>query len=82
MMQIVPLCEFIVWQRMAFAITGVPLGLGGGVLPLFFRGMHAEQGAATGFCFVSALAIAQAWMVASGIAKAPRTKQQRSKCIL
>ena len=58
------------WQRMAFAITVVPLGLGGGVLALFIRGMHAEQGAATGFCFVSVLAIAQAWMVASGIGTA------------
>ena len=34
------------------------------------RGMHAERGATAGFCFVSALAIVQAWMVASAIAKA------------
>jgi heavy metal efflux system protein len=60
------------WQRMAFAITVVPLGLGGGTLALFVRGMHAERGAVTGFCFVAALAIVQAWTVASGIAKALR----------
>jgi Cu/Ag efflux pump CusA len=34
--------------------------------------MHAGRGAAAGFCFVSALAIVQAWMVASEIAKARR----------
>jgi Cu/Ag efflux pump CusA len=34
--------------------------------------MHAEASAVLGFWFVSALAIAQAWMVASGIAKARR----------
>jgi len=60
------------WQRMAFAITVVLLGFSGGVLALFVRGMRAERGAAAGFCFVSALAIVQAWMVASGIAKARR----------
>jgi heavy metal efflux system protein len=58
------------WQRMAFAITLVALGLSGGTLALFVRGMHAERGAAAGFCSVSAVAIAQAWMVISGIAKA------------
>ena len=58
------------WQRMAFAITVVLLGLSGGVLALFVRGMHAERGAVEGFCFVSALAIVQAWMVVSEIAKA------------
>ena len=60
------------WQRMAFAITVVLLGFSGGVLALFVRGMHAEQGAAAGFCFVSALAVLQAWMVASEIANARR----------
>jgi Cu/Ag efflux pump CusA len=34
--------------------------------------MHGELGAAAGFWFVSALAMVQAWMVASGIAKARR----------
>ena len=63
-------CEFIMWQRVAFAMTVVPLAIGGGVLALFVRGMHAEQGATVGFCLVSALAIVQAFMVASGIAKA------------
>jgi len=65
-------CEFIMWQRVAFAMTVVPLAIGGGVLALFVRGMHAERGAAVGFCFVSALAVVQAFMVASGIAKARR----------
>ena len=40
------------------------------MLALFVRGMHAERGAMAGFCFVSALAIVQTWMVASAIAKA------------
>jgi len=34
--------------------------------------MHAERGAVAGFCFVSALAVVQAWLVASEIAKARR----------
>jgi len=61
---------FIMWQRMAFVTAVVLLGSSGGVLALFVRGMHAERGAIAGFCFVSALAIVQAWMVASAIAKA------------
>jgi len=60
------------WQRMAFVITVVLLGFSGGVLALFVRGMNAERGAVAGFCFVSALAVVQAWMVASEIAKARR----------
>ena len=64
--------EFIVWQRMAFVITVVLLGFSGGVLALFVRGMRAERGAVAGFCFVSALAVVQAWLVASEIAKARR----------
>ena len=32
------------WRRMAFVITVVLLGLSGGVLALFVRGMHAERG--------------------------------------
>jgi Cu/Ag efflux pump CusA len=60
------------WQRMAFVITVVLPGFSGGVFALFVRGMHAERGAVAGFCFVSALAIVQAWMVASEIAKARR----------
>ena len=58
------------WQRMAFVTAVVLLGFSGGVLALFVRGMHAERGAMAGFCFVSALAIVQAWMVASAIGKA------------
>jgi len=50
----------------------VLLGFSGGVLALFIRGMHAERGAVAGFGFVSALAVVQAWMVASEIAKARR----------
>ena len=42
------------------------------MLALFVRGMHAERGALSGFCFVAAMAIVQAWMVASEIAKARR----------
>ena len=64
--------EFIMWQRMAFVITVVLLGFSGGVLALLICGMHAERGAVAGFCFVSALAVVQAWMVASEIAKARR----------
>ena len=60
--------EFIMWQRIAFAITVVLLGFSGGILALFVRGMHAERGAVAGFCSVSALAIVQSWMVASEIA--------------
>jgi Cu/Ag efflux pump CusA len=57
---------------MAFVITVVLLGFSGGVLALFVRGMHAGRGAVAGFCFVSALAVVQAWLVASEIAKARR----------
>ena len=68
----IPLREFIMWQRMAFVITVVLLGFSGGVLALLICGMHAERGAVAGFCFVSALAVGQAWIVASEIAKARR----------
>ena len=64
------LASFVMWQRVVLAIGGVALGLSGGIIALFVRGMHAEASAVLGFWFVSALAIAQAWMVASGIAKA------------
>ena len=60
------------WQRMAFVITVVLLGFSGGIIALFVRGTHAEQGAGAGFCVVSALAVVQGWMVASEIAKARR----------
>jgi Cu/Ag efflux pump CusA len=60
------------WQRMAFVISVVLLGFSGGVLALFVRGMHAGRGAVAGFCFASALAVVQAWLVASEIAKARR----------
>jgi len=60
------------WQRMAFVISVVLLGLSGGVLALFVRGMHAERGAVAGFCVLSALAVVQAWLVASEIANARR----------
>jgi cobalt-zinc-cadmium resistance protein CzcA len=60
------------WQRMAYVTTVVLLGLSGGVLALFVRGMHTERGAMAGFCLVSALAVVQGWMVASAIAKARR----------
>ena len=69
------------WQHVAFAMTVVSLAIGGGVLALFVRGMHAERGAAVGFCFVSALAIVQACMVASGIAEARRLNSNiRNAC--
>src|SRR5579864_5240543 len=42
------------------------------LVALFVRGMHAGPGAVAGFCFVSALAALQAWLVASEIAKAGR----------
>src|ERR1700739_4151353 len=60
------------WRRMAFVISVVLLGFSGGVLALFVRGMHAGRGAVSGFCFVSALAFVQAWLVASEIAKTRR----------
>ena len=59
-------------QRMAFVITVVLLGVSGGVIALFVRGIYAERGAVAGFCVVSGLAVVQAWMVASEIAKARR----------
>jgi Cu/Ag efflux pump CusA len=60
------------WQRRAFVMSVVLLGFSGGVLALFVRGMHAGRGAVAGFCFVSALAVVQAWLVASEIAKGRR----------
>ena len=60
------------WQRMAFVMTVVLLGFSGGVLALFVRGMHAERGAVAGFCVLSALAVVQAWLVASETANARR----------
>lgn len=74
-------CGFIMWQRVAFAMTVVPLAIGGGVLALFLRGMRAERGAAVGFCLVCTLAVVQAYLVASGIAKAHRLDSNlRSAC--
>jgi Cu/Ag efflux pump CusA len=58
------------WRRLTLAMTVVPVAVGGGALALFVRGMHAERGAAAGFSFLCGAAIAQAWIVASGIAKA------------
>jgi hypothetical protein len=42
------LCQFIMGRRMAFALSVVLLGFGGGVLALFVRGMHAERRAVAG----------------------------------
>ena len=60
------------WQRMAFVIAVVLLGVSGGIIALFVRGIHAERGAVGGLVVVSALAVAQSWMVASEIARARR----------
>jgi len=60
------------WQRMAFVIAVVLLGVSGGIVALFVRGIHAERGAVGGVFVVSALALAQSWMVASEIARARR----------
>lgn len=60
------------WQRMAFVMSVVLLGFSGGVLALFVRGIHAGRGAVAGFCFVSALAVVQGWLVATEISKARR----------
>ena len=69
------------WQRMAFVITVVLLGVSGGIIALFVRGIHAERGAVAGFCVVSALAVVQSWMVASEIGKARRLSGDiRSAC--
>lgn len=55
---------------MAVVTTVVLLGLSGSVLALFVGGMQAEDVAVAGFCVVSAVAVVQAWMVGSEIAKA------------
>lgn len=69
------------WQRMAFVITVVLLGVSGGIIGLFVRGLHAEWGAVAGFCVVSALAVVQSWMVASEIASARRLSgDMRNAC--
>jgi heavy metal efflux system protein len=69
------------WQRMAFVITVALLGVSGGIIALFVRGIHAERGAVAGFCVVSALAVVQSWMVASEIGKARRLSGDiRSAC--
>jgi len=60
------------WQRMAFVITVVLLGVSGGIIALFVRGIGAERGAIAGFSVVSAVAVVQSWMVASEIARARR----------
>jgi len=60
------------WQRVGFVVTVVLLGVSGGIIALFVRGMQAERGAVAGFCVLSALAVVQAWLVASEIAKARR----------
>jgi Cu/Ag efflux pump CusA len=62
----------MMWQRVAFVITVVLLGVSGGIIALFVRGIRAERGTVAGFCVVSALAIVQSWMVASEIARARR----------
>ena len=69
------------WQRLAFVITVVLLGVSGGIIALFVRGIHAERGAVAGFCVVSTLAIVQSWMVASEIAKVRRRSgDMRNAC--
>ena len=69
------------WQRLAFVITVVLLGVSGGIIALFVRGIHAERGAAAGFCVVSVLAVVQSWMVASEIARARRvSSDMRNAC--
>jgi cobalt-zinc-cadmium resistance protein CzcA len=66
---------------MAFVITVVLLGVSGGIIALFVRGIHAERGAVAGFCVVSALAVVQSWMVASEIARARRQSgDMRNAC--
>jgi heavy metal efflux system protein len=60
------------WQRTAFVITVVLLGVSGGIIALSVRSIPAKRGAVAGFCAVSALAVVQSWMVASEIAKASR----------
>jgi heavy metal efflux system protein len=57
------------------------LGVSGGIIALFVRGIHAERGAAAGFCVVSVLAVVQSWMVASEIARARRvSSDMRNAC--
>jgi Cu/Ag efflux pump CusA len=60
------------WLRVAFVITVVLLGVGGGIIALFVRGIGAERGAIAGFSVVSAVAVVQSWMVASEVARARR----------
>src|ERR1700751_1301268 len=69
------------WQRMAFVTPVVLLGVSGGVVALFVRGINTGRGAVAGFCIVSALAVVQGWMVASEIAKAHRLSHDiRNAC--
>jgi Cu/Ag efflux pump CusA len=69
------------WQRMAFVITVVLLGVSGGIIALFVRGINAERGAIAGFSVVSAVAVAQSWMVASEIARVRRrSSDMRNAC--
>jgi cobalt-zinc-cadmium resistance protein CzcA len=69
------------WQRMALVITVVLLGVSGGIIALFVRGIHAERSAVAGFCVVSALAVVQSWMVTPEIARARRLSgDMRNAC--
>jgi heavy metal efflux system protein len=66
---------------MAFVTPVVLLGVSGGVVALFVRGLNTGRGAVAGFCIVSALAVVQGWMVASEIAKARRLSHDiRNAC--
>jgi hypothetical protein len=48
---------------MAFVITVVLLGVSGGIIALFVRGIGAERGAIAGFSVVSAVAVVQSgWL--------------------
>ena len=69
------------WQRVGFVVTVVLLGVSGGIIALFVRGINAERGAIAGFSVVSAVAVVQSWMVASEIARVRRrSSDMRNAC--
>lgn len=71
------------WYLLGFSIIVVILGFSGGALALFVRGMHAETNGAAAFCAVSAVAVAQVWIVISGIGKPRRlSRNVRRACYI
>jgi hypothetical protein len=55
------LASFVMWQCFVSSMGVVALGLSGGIVALFVRGMHTEASTVLGFGFVCVLAIVQVW---------------------